>query len=204
MKMVVIGQALVEFESVRSRLLGIAYHIVGRTSDAEDVVQDAWVRWQTADRAAVRSPIAYLMTITRRLALNSATSAYARREVCVGGQLPDYEVATDDPAREAERGETLEVAVQLLMERLSPAELAVYVLHEAFAYPFREIAETLRLGEANARQLAGRARRHLGEMRHNPVDPAERDGLLRALLHAARSGDMRGLASFFDSDRRTA
>lgn len=181
------------FESVRSRLFGIAYQVLGRPADAEDVVQEVWVRWQGADRARVRDPVAFLVTITTRVALNAATSAYARREVSAGGWLAEFDLASVDPAREAEREEAVEAAVQLLMERLSPVERALYVLHEAFDYPFREVAEVLELSEPNARQLARRARTHLAGQRHNPVDPAERDGLLRAFLDAARLGDMAGL-----------
>ncbi|RSM58347.1 hypothetical protein DMB66_29985 [Actinoplanes sp. ATCC 53533] len=182
--------AAADFEGVRTRLFGIAYQMLGRASDAEDVVQDVWVRWQGADRARVRDRVAFLVTITTRVALNVATSARARREVSAGGWLSERVLASVDPALEAERGEALGFAVQLLMERLSPAERAVYVLREAFAYPFRDIAEVLELSEANARQLARRARGHLTEKRHHPVDPAERDGLLDAFLEAARAGDM--------------
>ncbi|MER5428395.1 sigma-70 family RNA polymerase sigma factor [Streptomyces sp. NPDC002588] len=183
-------EAAADFESVRSLLFRIAYQTLGRTADAEDVVQDVWVRWQGADRAQVRDRVAFLVTITTRVALNAATSAHARREVSAGGWIPERDLASVDPVREAERGEALEFAVRLLMERLSPVERAVYVLREAFEYPFREIAETLGLSEVNARQLALRARRHLADERHNPVDSAERDGLLEAFLHAARAGDM--------------
>jgi len=185
--------AVADFLSVRSQLLGIAYHIVGRAADAEDVVQDAWVRWQTANHAEVRNPVAFLVTITRRLALNAATSAYARREVSAGESLPEFALAAGDGTTDAERTEALAAAVQLLMERLSPAEWAVYLLHEAFGYPFREIAATIGLSEANARQVARRARTHLREKRHNPVDPAGREALLSAVVHAARAGDMRRL-----------
>jgi len=188
--MVVTTSAVADFESVRSRLFGIAYRVLDRVADAEDVVQDVWVRWQRADRAEVRDPIAFLTTVTTRVALNAATSARARREVSAGGWLPELDPAADDPAREAERGEALGVAVQLLMERLSPIERAVYVLHEAFDYPFREIAELLAINEPNARQLASRARKRLAGRPRNPIDPVERDGLLTAFLDAARSGDM--------------
>ncbi|MFE7836966.1 sigma-70 family RNA polymerase sigma factor [Streptomyces sp. NPDC057474] len=183
-------EATADFEHVRSRLFGIAYQLLGRVADAEDVVQDVWVRWQGADRAQVRDQVAFLVTITIRVALNEATSARARREVSAGGWIPEHDLASVDPAREAERGEAIELAVRLLMERLSPVERAVYVLREAFAYPFREIAEILALSEGNARQVALRARRHLAEQRHNPVDSAERDGLLEAFLDAAQAGDM--------------
>jgi RNA polymerase sigma factor (sigma-70 family) len=179
-----------DFERLRSRLFGIAYQTLNRTADAEDVVQDVWLRWQGADRTQVRDPTAFLVTIATRVALNAATSACARREISAGERLPEFDLASVDPAREAERGEALEVAVQLLMERLSPVERAVYVLHKAFGCPFREIAEVLELSEANARQLACRASKHLGEQRRNAVDPAERAGLLRAFLDAARLGDM--------------
>lgn len=182
--------AVADFESIRSRLVGIAHRVLDRAADAEDVVQDVWVRWQRADRAQVRDPIAYLTTITTRAALNVATSARARREVSAGGWLPELDLASVDPAREAERREALGVAVQLLLERLSQVERAVYVLHEAFDYPFREIAELLGLSDANARQLARRARMHLAEQPRNPVDPAERDDLLAAFLDAARFGDL--------------
>lgn len=184
------AQAAADFESVRSRLFGIAYQMLGGAADAEDVVQDVWIRWQGADRARVRDRVAFLVTVTTRVALNAATSARARREVSVGGELPERDFATADPAMGAERGEALGLAVQLLIERLSPVERAVYVLREAFAYPFRDIAEALELSEANARQLAHRARMNLAVGRHHPVDQAERDGLLHAFLDAARAGDM--------------
>jgi RNA polymerase sigma factor (sigma-70 family) len=179
-----------DFESLRSRLFAIAYQTLNRAADAEDVVQDVWLRWQGADRTRVRDPIAFLATIATRVALNAATSACARREISAGEKLPDFNLTSVDPAREAERGEALEFAVQLLMERLSPVERAVYLLHKAFGYPFREIAEVLELSEANARQLACRASKHLGAQRRNPVDPAERANLLKAFLDAARLGDM--------------
>jgi len=195
-------QAIADFQSVRSRLFGIAYQVLGHAADAEDVVQDVWVRWQGSDRARVRDSVAFLVTITTRVALNSATSACARREVSAGEWLPELDLASVDPAREAEHGEALEVAVQLLMERLSPVERAVYVLHEAFDYSFREIAEVLELSDANARQLAHRARKHLAGQQHRTVDPTERDGLLRAFLDAARLGDMARLIDLLSKRHR--
>ena len=191
-----------DFESVRSRLFGIAYQMLGRAADAEDVVQDVWVCWQGADRARVRDRVAFLVTVTTRVALNAATSARARREVSASGWLPERVVASVDPALEAERGEALVFAVQLLLERLSPVERAVYVLREAFEHPFRDIAELLKLSEANTRQLAHRARGRLTVQRCNPVDPAERDGLLGAFLDAARAGDMVRLIDLLIGGRR--
>jgi len=189
----VLEPAAREFESVRSRLFGIAYRTLGRAADAEDVVQDVWLRWQGVDRATVRDRIAFLATVTTRVALNAVTSARVRREISVGGALPERSAAVVDPAASAERGAELGRAVHLLIQRLSPAERAVYVLREAFGYSFHDIAEALGLGEANARQLARRARLHLAEERPDPVDPAERDGLLDAFLDAARGGGMAGL-----------
>ncbi|GAA1204968.1 sigma-70 family RNA polymerase sigma factor [Pseudonocardia alaniniphila] len=157
------ADAVADFEILRSRLFGIAYRIVGGVFDAEDVVQDVWVRWQGTDRARVRDRVAFLVTVTTRVALNEATSSHARREVSVSGRLSERDVASADPAMEAERSEALALAVQLLIERLPPVERAVYVLREAFDYPFRDIAEALDLSESNARQLAHRARRHLAE-----------------------------------------
>jgi RNA polymerase sigma factor (sigma-70 family) len=186
-------QAVADFESVRSRLLGIAQQKLNRVADAEDVVQEVWIRWQGVDRARVRDPIAFLVTVTTRVALNVATSARTRREISAGGNLPELDLAPVDPAREAERSQATEIAVQLLMERLSPVECAVYVLNAAFGYPFREVAEVLGISEANARQLACRARAHLSGQGRYQVDPADRDGLLNAFFNAARLGDMAGL-----------
>jgi RNA polymerase sigma-70 factor, ECF subfamily len=182
--------AAADFEKVRSRLFGIAYQVLGGVADAEDVVQDVWIRWQGADRARVQDRVAFLVTVTTRVALNAATSARARREISVGADLPERGAASADPAVRAERSEAVGLAVHLLIERLSPVERAVYVLREAFDYPFRDIADVLELSEANARQLAHRARRHLAEQRPHPVDAAECDGFLRAFLDAARAGDM--------------
>jgi RNA polymerase sigma factor (sigma-70 family) len=184
------AEAVADFESVRYRLFGIAYQMLGRATDAEDVVQDVWIRWQGADRAQVRDQVAFLATVTTRVALNTATSARVRREVSVGAGLPEHDHAAADPAVAAERAEGLELAVHLLIERLSPVQRAVYVLREAFDYSFREIAEILGLSEANARQVAHRARTGLAGERGNPVDPAGRSSLLGAFLDAARNGDM--------------
>jgi len=183
-------EAAADFENVRSRLFGIAYQMLGRAADAEDVVQDVWIRWQGANRAQVRNRVAFLVTVTTRVALNAATSARYRREVSVNVGLPERDYAAVDPAVEAERGEELELAVHLLFERLSPVERAVYVLREAFHYSFRDLAEVLELSEAYARQLARRARLHLAEQRDNPVDPARRSGLRKAFVDAARAGEM--------------
>ena len=121
-------EALGAFGAVRPRLFGIAYRMLGSVAEAEDVVQEAWLRWQQTDRSQVRDPIGYLVTTTSRLALNAATSARARRELYPGPWLPEPVDTSADPTLQAERNESLELAVLLLLERLTPAERAVYVL----------------------------------------------------------------------------
>ncbi|GHJ08458.1 RNA polymerase sigma24 factor [Micromonospora humidisoli] len=191
---------LTAFLDVRPRLFGLAYRMLGSVVEAEDVVQEAWLRWQRADRSRVRNPAAFLTTTTTRLAVNAATSARATRETYVGPWLPEP-VATDaDPTLGAERAAALDVAVLLLLERLTPAERAAYVLREAFDYPYREIAEVLGTSEPNARQLATRARRHLAVEGPAPAAPQHRRRLAQALLGAARDGDLATLERLLTAD----
>jgi len=185
--------ATLGFEDVRRRLFGVAFHVLGRAADAEDIVQEVWIRWQGADRTQVRDRVGFLVTVTRRAALNAATSARARREVSVGDWHPQHDAATVDPQLRAERDEAVALALALLLDRLSPVERAVYVLREAFAYPFREIGEALAISEANARQVARRARARLAGQRRGSVDPGEGDELRVAFLAAARAGEVAGL-----------
>lgn len=149
------------FLLVRPRLFGVAYRILGSAAEAEDIVQDVWVRWQTADRGPVKNPAAFLITATTRLAINVLQSARARRETSVGEWLHEPVDTGADPTREAERVEARNRAVTFLLETLKPTERTAYVLREAFSYPYREIACILRIGEANARQLVTRARERL-------------------------------------------
>ena len=195
-----IDAAAVEFQAARPRLFGIAYRMLGARAEAEDVVQDAWLRWQGTDRSQVRNPAAFLSTVTVRLAINASESARARREVYTGPWLPEPVLTVGDPTLGAERTEALEIGLLLLLERLTPNERAVYLLREAFDYDFREIAEVLEISESNARQLAGRARAHLEEDRPKRVASAERDRLLRAFLAAAQSGDLEQLESLLAED----
>jgi RNA polymerase sigma-70 factor, ECF subfamily len=194
-------QATLEsFQAVRGRLFGIAYRMLGSASEADDVIQDAWLRWQGTDRSAVREPAAFLATTVTRLAINALESARARREVYVGPWLPEP-VATDgDPTLGAERAEAMSLAVLLLLERLTPAERAAFVLHEAFDYPHRQVAEVLEVSEANARQLASRARAHLDRERTADVAPAEQQRLLAAFVAAAQHGDLEALESVLAAD----
>ncbi|MEU6471091.1 sigma-70 family RNA polymerase sigma factor [Streptomyces massasporeus] len=188
------------FERLRPRLFGIAYRVLGSVSEAEDVVQDVWVRWQAADRSNVLDEGALLARITTRLAINVAQSARVRREAYVGPWLPEPVDTTVDPQVGAERGEALELAVLLVLERLNPVERAAYVLREAFDYAYDEIAGMLELSQANTRQIVSRARKRLSAERREPVDTAQHRRLLDAFVAAAREGDVAALESVLSAD----
>jgi RNA polymerase sigma factor (sigma-70 family) len=188
------------FLSVRPRLFSIAYRMLGSAAEAEDIVQDVWVRWQTADRGLVRDAAAFLATTTTRLAINVMQSARARRETCVGPWLPEPVDTSADPGSGAERREALELGVLVLLKKLSPTERAAYILREAFDYPYRDIANALRLEEANARQVVTRARHHVANGRRMPESSTEGRRLLDAFIAAVRHGDVAGLEAFLASD----
>jgi RNA polymerase sigma-70 factor (ECF subfamily) len=188
------------FLSVRPRLFAIAYRILGSAVDAEDIVQDVWIRWQTTDRSVVRDAAAFLVTITTRLAINVIQSARSRREAYVRPWLPEPVDTNADPGLGAERGEALELGVLILLEKLSPTERAAYILREAFDYAYRDIADTLRLQEANARQLVTRARQHVTNGRRRAANATEQGRLLAAFVVAAKNGDVAGLEGLVVSD----
>ncbi len=190
---------LPDFLRLRPRLFAIACRILSSAAEAEDIVQEVWLRWQASDRSAVLDPLAFLATATSRLAINAAHSAHARHEIGVGPWLPEPVDDASDPHLGAARAEALEFAVLLLLEKLSPAERAAYILREAFAYPYRQIAEVLRLEVANTRQLMTRARQHMAAERHLPVSACEQRRLLEALHTAVRSGDLAELETLFAS-----
>ena len=131
-------------------------------------MQDVWVRWQTTDRSLVRDAAAFLVTTTTRLAINVMQSARSRRETYVGPWLPEPVDTSTDPGLGAERGEALAFGVLVLLEKLTPTERAAYILREAFDYPYRDIANVLRLEEANARQVVTRARQHVAMAEGRP------------------------------------
>ena len=195
-----LDDGLSAFLRVRPRLFGIAYRMLGSAAEAEDIVQDAWVRWQTADRSVVRDAPAFLATTTTRLTINVIRSARSRREGYDGPQLPEPADPNADPTLETERCEALELAVLTLLEKLSPAERAAYVLRKAFDYPYRKIAKILRLQEANTRQLVTRARQHLADGRRTPVSSAEQRRFVNAFISAAHRGDVAGLEGLVTSD----
>ncbi|MFF5472182.1 RNA polymerase sigma-70 factor [Streptomyces achromogenes] len=195
-----LDQATKDFLSARPQLFGIAYRVLGSAVEAEDVMQETWVRWQNTDRAKVREPAAFLTTVATRLAINLAQSARVRRESYVGPWLPEPVDTTQDPQLGAERAEALEMAVLLLLERLNPVERTAYVLREAFDYPYSRVAEILETTEANARQLVSRGRRHLAAERKEPVSPAAHRRLLEVFLSAARTGDLSVLEDVLTAD----
>ena len=188
------------FNESRPRLFGIAYRMLGSVAEAEDIVQEAWLRWQQTDRAAVRNPGGFLATVTTRLASNTAGSARVRREQYVGPWLPEPVDTSADPSLGAENAEALETAVLVLMEKLGPEQRAAYVLRQAFGYSYDEIAEILTTTSANARQLVSRAQRHVGSDRKEPVDPAKRRELLEAFVAAARNGDVKRLEQVLSAE----
>jgi RNA polymerase sigma-70 factor (ECF subfamily) len=188
------------FEAVRPRLFGIAYRTLESAADADDVVQDAWIRWQRTDRNQVRDAAAFLATTTKRLALNVAQSARARRETYIEPWHPEHVDAHADPTLDAERREALELAMRTLSERLSATERAAYVLREAFDYPYRQIARVLGTSEANARQLVARARVRLGSERRRQVSTAEQQRFIDAFVDAARTGDLATLEQLLAAD----
>jgi RNA polymerase sigma-70 factor (ECF subfamily) len=188
------------FQGVRPRLFGIAYRMLSSAAEAEDLLQEVWLRWQTTDRSQVRNPGAFLATTTTRLAINELQSARVRRETYIGPWLPEPVDTSADPYLGAERGEALEFAALLLMEKLTPNERAAYVLREAFDYPYAQIADILRSTEPAVRQLVSRARKHVAGDRRAPVAADEQKELLTQFIAAARSGDMAGLEKLFAAD----
>jgi RNA polymerase sigma-70 factor (ECF subfamily) len=196
------------FEEHRPVLLGVAYRMLGRVADAEDVVQEAWLRWSGADRTEVREPRGYLVRITTRLAVDRLRQVKARGETYIGPWLPepyvtDFGDTVADTAERAVLADSVSLAVLVVLESLSPLERAVFVLREAFGYPYAEIAAMLERGEAAVRQMAGRARKHVEERRPRyEVDPVQRRDLTERFLAAAAGGDIEGLMSLLAPDVR--
>jgi RNA polymerase sigma-70 factor (ECF subfamily) len=205
---VAIDTATEVFEEHRPVLMGVAYRMLGRVADAEDVVQEAWLRWSGADRSEVREPRGYLVRIATRLAVDRLRQVKSRNEAYVGPWLPepyvtDFGDTAPDTAERAVLADSVSLAVLVVLESLSPLERAVFVLREAFGYPYADIAAVLDRGEPAVRQLAGRARRHVEERRPRyEVDPAERRDLTERFLAAAAEGDLEGLMSLLAPDVR--
>ncbi len=188
------------FLSVRPRLFGIAYRMLGSAAEAEDIVQDVWVRWQTTDRTIVRDAAAFLATTATRLAINVMQSARARRETSVGPRQPEPVDTSSNPWLPAERDQALARGIRMLLEKLTPTERAAYILHEAFDYAYRDIASVLGLAEANARQVVTRARQHIVGGRMTTTSSTELQRLLGAFIEAAHNADLADLEDLFTSN----
>jgi len=188
------------FRTQRRRLFGIAYRVLGSAADAEDVLQDAWLRWQAVDLSVVVEPAALLTTITTRLSINALQAAHKRREVYVGPWLPEPVDTNADPRLGAEQGQALSLAVLTLLEKLSPTQRAAYVLREAFDYPYERIAEIVETSEDNVRQLVSRAKKQLDGGKRQEVGRAEQQRLLEAFVRAAQLGDTSALEQLFTHD----
>lgn len=192
---------LAAFLGVRPRLFRLAYRMLGSVTEAEDIVQDTWLRWQTTDRSQVRNPVAFLVAAATRLAINLLQSACTRREIGVDTWLPEPIDTSANPHLRTERAEALRGAMTILLERLSPTQRAAYVLREAFNYPYRQIARILRIEQACARQLVARARDHVTRRRHaTSVRPPAERRLLEAFVAAAQTGDLTGLEHLLAAD----
>ena len=179
-----------EFEELRPQLVGAAYRILGSVADAEDAVQETWLRWAVANRDEVRDPRAYLLTAATRQALNRVRQQQNRREDYVGPWLPEP-VATDrGPADVVELADSVSMAMLVVLESLSPLERAAFVLHDVFGLSFAEVATTLDRSEAAVRQLANRARGHVHSRRPEVVDRKRHDAVLDQFMQHLASGDM--------------
>ncbi|MBS2963728.1 RNA polymerase sigma factor SigJ [Actinocrinis puniceicyclus] len=194
-----------EFEQHRRYLAAVAYRLLGSLADAEDAVQDAWLRWQAADQSAVRDPRAYLTTIVSRICYDQLGSARARREAYFGEWLPEPQVshAQVEPGPEdaATLGESVSYAMLAVMEQLGPAERVAFVLHDVFALEFGEIAQALGRSPQAVRQLASRARRRVREdAGPRRVDRAEHRKAVAAFAAATLNGDIPGLMAVLDPD----
>jgi RNA polymerase sigma-70 factor (ECF subfamily) len=185
-----------EFEALRPRLTRIAYRMLGSVADAEDVVQEAFIRWPAADRDSVRAPEAFLSRVVTRLCFDAMKSACMRRETYVGPWLPE-------PIVEADEDEIDDITLPLMMalERLSPLERAAFLLHDVFGASFAEVGETIGRSAAACRQLASRARAHVRVAR--PVHPVTKEKgmeMAAAFFAASRNGDMDGLRAMLSAD----
>ncbi|MFE8993801.1 RNA polymerase sigma-70 factor [Streptomyces collinus] len=193
-----------EFEAHRPRLFSLAYRLLGSAEEAEDAVQDVYLRYSGADRAGIEHPAAWLAKVVTNLCLNRLTSARARRERYVGTWLPEPVITSDGtlgPLESAEQRDAVSMAMLVLLERLTPTERAVYVLREAFGYGHREIAGVLDLSEANCRQLYRRAVRRVGEPQARFEPASERqEELVTSFITAARDGDLAGLEKLLAAD----
>ncbi|WP_210716583.1 RNA polymerase sigma-70 factor [Amycolatopsis acididurans] len=185
----------------RSLLFTVAYEMLGSAADAEDVVQEAWLRWDGVEQDTVRDPRAYLVRVVTRQALNKLRAQARRREDYIGEWLPEPLLTSPDVAEDVELAESVSFAMLTVLQTLGPIERAVFVLREVFDTPYDEIAGTTGKSAAAVRQIAHRAREHVAARRPRvAVSRAEQDAVVRRLLIALRGGDMRGLLDLMAPD----
>ena len=192
-----------QFSPLRAELIGLAYRMTGSFATAEDIAQEAFLRWHATDRSRIEVPRAWLLKVAARLSLDHLKSASVRRERYVGPWLPEPVLESEEPPQLAAHGQAqdLSVAFLLTLQRLSPAERAVFILHDLFETPFAEIAALLARSEAACRKLADRARARLGEDKpRQAVTDAEARRIARAFLAASRSGDEAALRELLAKD----
>ncbi|GLW62286.1 RNA polymerase sigma24 factor [Actinomadura rubrobrunea] len=196
-----VGVAAEVFEEHRGLLFGVAYRMLGTVADAEDAVQDAWLRWSAADRADVADVKAYLVRIVTNIALDRLRSARAQRETYVGPWLPEPMLTSPDVAADAELAESVSMALLVVLETLSPLERAVFVLREVFGFPYAEIAEALDRSETSVRQLGTRARKHVEARRPRfSAGRRERRAVTERFFDAALGGDLNRLMEILAPD----
>jgi RNA polymerase sigma-70 factor (ECF subfamily) len=189
------------FDSYRNLLFTVAYEMLGSAADAEDVVQETWLRWSGADRGAVRDPRAYLVRIVTRQALNRLRTLARRREDYVGEWLPEPLLTSPDVAEDVELAESVSIAMLTVLETLAPTERAVFVLREAFDFPYEDIAQALERTPAAVRQIAHRAREHVAARRPRiEVDRDEQQEVVDRFMAAVRTGDVQSLLDVLAPD----
>ena len=188
------GDAAAEFEPLRPKLVRVAYRMLGSVADAEDVVQDAAIRWMGTDRTEVREPEAFLRRTVTRLCLDQLKSARKKRETYIGPWLPE-------PVVEEEKDDDVTLPLMLALERLTPLERAAFLLHDVFGLSFEEVAATVERDEAACRQLASRARAHVRQSRPRfKVERSQGLAIAEAFFAATRSGDMKALGALLAAD----
>ncbi len=187
------------FAAERPRLLGLAYRILSSYGDAEDVVQEAWIRWQGVDHATVESPVAYLTTIVTRLSLDRTRTIARRREQYLGPWLPEPIAIERGPEEHAEMAESLTLGFLMLLDRLNPTERAVWLLADVFAEPYAVISQATGKSEAACRQIAARARQRLRQARPAPAERLDA-ALLGRLMAAVAAGDLTQTLELLDAD----
>jgi RNA polymerase sigma-70 factor (ECF subfamily) len=194
---------LTEFNRFRGLLFSIAYRMLGSVADAEDILQETFIRWHRASEAEIQSPRAFLVTIVSRLSINHLQSARVQREEYVGQWLPEPLVTESpvDPFTISRIDESVSMAFLVLLERLTPVERAVFLLREVFDYEYAEISQTVGKDQTNCRQILRRARQHMVELHPRfQVSPAQRQELLQNFLQATATGDLGGLVALLSSD----